>query len=370
MPLDANLFAQNLDVHFTVQVGSDSAMGPWPIGEAPLAAYAHRAGVATNSGALGGLPAGDWARAPAGACSPGQVLRWNDGAGQLECAQVTAGLSVYDNAASGLTAADVQAAIDELAGELGDGYATPLILLGVDHAGCDGKNNDHYYGTTVFPRPFSEPPVLNFTIDETLNNNGASWIRLRRWQRSRSSYRCNTNSDMTHWAAFSPGEHTIDGKMVIAGTNDNVSNGDTVFFPSLFPDPPVVLLFVDESDDNSGATNVRIINAVSTGGFEVWTDSTAGRLHWIAMEPGEYIHGRYRWLAGTWDDTLGCDPCTRSFPSGGFSAAPGVVLTIHDTDNSGPTWIRHHTITNTEATFRRSNGNGEVTHFLAFEELF
>lgn len=479
-PLDASVFAFNTDAHFTVTVGADSPMGPWRVGAVPISAYAHRSG---DAGSLGGVAANGYvttaqlsvyatdaqldafAMSPSGACSAGQLLAWDDVAGQLVCATpagigagsivpsmlsaadfagwdqdeandllvstsfsgdvsglynalslangavttpkiaagavttgkiaagavvaskigsgavtqaklgagaVSAGISTYNNAASGLAGSTVQAALDELGTFHRGGYArNPLVLMGIDVAGCTGKNNNQYYGTVVFPSKFGTDPVVVLTGDETANNDGSSWWRLRRVARSRTTYRCNANSDMMHWMAMEAGVHTISGKKVMAGkVGSSTGNGDAVFFPATFDVPPVVLIFGDETGDNSGGSRQRVINTPTTQGFEIWADGTFDDLHFIAMEPGEYEHGRYTWTAGTFD-TVGCAAtCTRPWPGAGFDSAPGVLMTINEVNNSGATWVRLHTVKRDEITFRSDSAAMEVLNWVAFEDNY
>ena len=86
------------------------------------------------------------------------------------------------------------------------------------------------------------------------------------------------------------------------------------------------------------------------------------------MEVGAYQHGRYTWNAGTFDAPPGCsDPCSVGWPIT-FPAAPGVLATINDTNNSGATWIRHHEVTRAALNWRWDSSNSEKVHWVAFTE--
>lgn len=59
-----------------------------------------------------------------------------------------------------------------------------------------------------------------------------------------------------------------------------------------------MLLFPDESGDNSGGVYNRVINTVTTGGFQVYVDGNLDGMHWVAFEPGEYNVGPYHFFVG------------------------------------------------------------------------
>jgi hypothetical protein len=85
------------------------------------------------------------------------------------------------------------------------------------------------------------------------------------------------------------------------------------------------------------------------------------------MEPGDYQHGRFKWKAGKVSTNNGCStPCTYDFPSQ-FSMAPGMLFTIHDTNNSGATWVRSLRITPAQVQFRM-DATTEDVFYVAFEE--
>jgi hypothetical protein len=247
---------------------------------------------------------------------------------------------------------------------------SPLVLAGATPDGSVASGGaDNYYGWINLPATFTVDPVFVGTSDESLNNSGATWWRIRHLNRNRIGIRTSGVTDAFHWLAIEPGVHTIDGKMVQAGTETAATNNDSIFFSTPFTAPPVVVIMIDESDDNTGSTTTRIISTVATGGFQIWTNggTTMDRLHWIAMDAGDYSYGRYQWRAGT-TSPAGCsNPCTMDF-SPAFESAPIVVATINDTNNSGPIWVRHYKVSRSQYQYRIENGNAEVLHWVAITE--
>ncbi len=253
---------------------------------------------------------------------------------------------------------------------------SPRVLMGVSYPGCQSSAAFNT-ATVIFPANFAAAPILVATIDETGDNNGAFWTRVLRGPFSnRAMLHCNALADGVHWLALDAGDHTISGKKIAAGRLDLATTNASVFFPSIFPTEPVVLTEIDESGDDSGAIVTRVISTVTTGGFQISLDAAADGLHWVAMEPGLYQSGRFRWVAGAFEVGNACsNPCTFDFPAeAAFSTAPGVLLTVNDTDNSGAYAARLYSVTPTSVSFRTFNGGGAVAatervYYVAFEEL-
>jgi hypothetical protein len=270
----------------------------------------------------------------------------------------------------GLTGGTIEGSVTvngtlSVSGGVALGYPTnPRLVFDMTTSICRSIN-DQWGGWQKLPISFDEDPIIMASIDESINNQGASWLRLRRLTRNRFGLRCSSNADAIHWMAIEPGVHTISGKKVIAAKVPNVINQSSVFFPEAFDTPPVILLMVDETIDNTGGTHVRIINTPGNTGFQIWSNTTLGALHYVAMEPGTYEHGQFSWQAGTFNAPPGCsNPCTMSWPIP-FSSAPYVLATVHDTNNAGATYIRHHQVTRTEYNWRWDSSNSERIHWLA-----
>jgi hypothetical protein len=244
----------------------------------------------------------------------------------------------------------------------------PLLVMGNKPEASVGSHGDAYYGWIQSPAIFPTDPIFVATNDESLNNNGATWMRLRRLTRDRFGIRTNAATDAVHWMAIEPGVHTIDGKTVVAGRTANVGNNSSIFFDHIFAQPPVVLIFIDESGNDNGAGNARIIGNVATSGFQIWADGAMDGLHWVAMDPGEYSYGPYRWRAGVITPPGNCtNPCSYTF-NPAFPTSPNVLLTINDTNNSGSTWIRHFDITRDLLQYRMDSAATERVHYVAFYE--
>lgn len=153
----------------------------------------------------------------------------------------------------------------------------------------------------------------------------------------------------------------------MAGHVDTAGNYGTITFPAAFTVPPVVLLTIDESGDNNGPTQTRINGAVSATQVSYYVDSTtASRLHWIALDPGSYSYGRYRWTAGVWNNPGSCSPCTVPYGTS-FVGHPGVLITTFCPDASGEVWSRLNRVTSTDFQFRFNAAANEGVHWLAFE---
>ena len=248
----------------------------------------------------------------------------------------------------------------------------PLVLAGVASDGCriqPAAGSGSYNGNVTLPVRFPANPVVLATIDETNDDYGPSWVRLLHLAPNRISFLCDLPADAIHWFAIEPGVHTIDGKRVEAGIVSGPVSGGNVSFPAAFPTPPVVLLQIDESGDNVGGQKSRVIGNPTTSGFQYWIDSNSDALHWVAFEPGTYVHGRYRWTAGTIPTNNTCTvPCTFSFPTA-LSTAPEALVTVNDVDNAGADSARLYKVTPAQLQVRLNGGSTENLFYLLLEDL-
>jgi len=251
------------------------------------------------------------------------------------------------------------------------GYPSgPQYLFGNRSDFCTASSNFNV-GWVDYPVSFAAPPVIVAGIDESINDSGASWMRLHRSFTNRAGFRCNSNADGVDYFAIEPGEWTIDQKNVKAGiVTGPVTNGQAVFFPNAgtpFAQPPVVVIMMDETGNQSGPTSARVINTVTTGGFEVYVDSTMDNLQWVAMDPGEYNAGRWHWYAGVFNANNTCSSsCAIPLPPSMFTDSPHAVMTVNDTNNSGAVNVRHREMTPSTMTVRL-NANTENIHYVAWE---
>ncbi len=246
-----------------------------------------------------------------------------------------------EGATGGTVSGDVKATGDVRAGGYRLNYPRqPSLLSGITPHGCvglgwtgAGGTFTGYSGTAIFPTRLPSAPIMVATIDA--DTGGAVSLRLLRPSSNRVTFRCNNTADSIHWLAIESGVHTISGHRIEAGVVPTAGLSGTVSFtPPGFSTPPIVLLAVDETGVASANVFTRITGAPSTTGFSFAT-STAGRsLHWIAMEPGTYQHGRYKWTAGTPATGTCSAACTLPYPAG-TATAPTVLLTINDTGALG-----------------------------------
>jgi hypothetical protein len=241
---------------------------------------------------------------------------------------------------------------------------TPRMAAGVTPNGCTSSHAD-YYGWIPLGTNFTTPPIFVARNDESLNNNGATWIRGRRLGTNRMGIRCDGITDAVHWLAIEAGVHTIDGKLVQAGRTGSLGNNSSVFFNQVFASPPVVIIFPDESGDDSGVGYLRLIQ-VSNGGFQIYADGNMDGLNWVAFQPGDYSYGNLRWRAGIINTPGNCtDPCTFNF-NPPLPATPGVLSTLYDTDNNGASWIRHSNVSTTQFQWRMNTAATEIVEYVAF----
>lgn len=244
----------------------------------------------------------------------------------------------------------------------------PQLLFGVENS--FGANNSTNVGWVDYPARFPQPPILVTGIDESINNNGATWVRTEQNHTNRAALRSDSIMDGLNWMAIEEGVHTVDGKTIMAGSLANASDGAAVFFPALFTQPPVVLLHIDLSGDQAGGARVRIINSVTTGGFEIYLDGAVDFLHWVALDAGEYNYGRYHFQAGVWalnnSCTGGTSACAVQLPPGMFRDSVGLIATVNDTNNSGASYVRARHLGNEDLALYL-NANTENVHYIAFE---
>ncbi|PQO38847.1 hypothetical protein C5Y96_02965 [Blastopirellula marina] len=223
------------------------------------------------------------------------------------------------------------------------------------------------FQTVKYDEPLTSPVVVA-TIDETMDDNGGATVRLRRNFNSQFSVRTNEATDGLQWMAVDEGIHEIDGKMIQAGSfSGSVSGSNTISFNATFDQPPIIFLMIDESVDDVGAAyNIRVIGTPQTNQFDVWINAAADNVHWIAMEPGEYVTQDAHWYVGS--QSVGSTTGTIAFPTT-FSTLPGVVTTMRDTNNSGGTWNRLTEVTPTTFSYRINTSGTEFLNYIAFESI-
>lgn len=216
----------------------------------------------------------------------------------------------------------------------------------------------NYFQTSV-TEGASSSRVIAATVDETLDNNGGIMARLHRVGSSQFTVRSDSYVDGTHWVATEVGSQVISGKLVQAG-KFVASTGGFLSFPVAFSTAPVVLLMVESGN----TTWARIINSPANNGFSYAADFPGATLHWIAMEPGDYVSGDQHWYAGAINNAFSGG----TFPLGTtFERTPGVLMTIHDFNNSGPVWSRLQNVTNSSFSPIMNSPSTERLNFVAFE---
>jgi len=362
----------------TLYTGADFALSSQACGAGQVVVEIDATGTVVCEAVLAGL-----------GCAQGDLVTGFDAAGEPVCEPAldvltssTGDLSLDDLTLSGLLDGegaafggdvvisgdlDVQGSVT-LNG-LDVGYPTnPQVLFGSENGFCN--NNGTNVGWIDYPVRFGAPPVLVAGIDESINNNGATWMRVERSYGNRAGLRCDSMADSVDWLAIEPGVHTIDNKTVMAGQLNTATSGDAIFFPAVFTQPPVVLVFPDETGNQSGAARARIINTVTTGGFEIWLDNPADNLNWVAFDAGEYTYGPWHFYAGVWNINNSCvggnTNCQVNLPSGMFTDAVDLIASLNDTNNSGASYVRSRLLTNDEIRLYL-NGSTENVHYVAFE---
>lgn len=410
--LDPALFAGNDGLWLGITVGTDPEMDRVFLASTPYSAYAEHAATVESvdagdiAGTLGtsqlpgglaigpqGCPGGSYAigldvsgaltclAAPTGAdfalsdqlCPTGEVVVGIDTAGAVECEPAASalddGTGVIDLGGDVEITGDLTITGSLNAGGSAFGFPTnPMMLFGAKDSFC--SNNSTNVGWITYPTRFPATPVFVGGMDESLNDSGASWIRTHQSYVNRVGLRCNSTLDALHWLAIEPGTHTVDGKMIQAGTTTNVSSGSAVFFPQVFTaGAPVVLVHVDQTNNQSGSASIRTIGNITTGGFEIWTDGQIDAVSWIAMDAGEYTYGNWHFYADVFANSSNCSSsCTWSLPQGMFTDAVNAVMTVNDTNNNGATYIRHRALAPDTVT-ARMNGASENIHYVVWENL-
>ncbi|GAA5477606.1 hypothetical protein [Haloferula helveola] len=270
---------------------------------------------------------------------------------------------VFAHAAA--TVPDSSITESKLSFELPPPYATnPLVLAGNTTAGSISASN--WGGFIHFPKNFDTTPVCIAGIDETIDDNGGTFIaqQVNGTRSNEVAFRTNAACDRVHWFAIEPGVHTISGKSVMAGVESVTSNPQVINFPQSFAAPPIVFVMAARPSPYNNPEWIRLNAPTTATTFTVYAQSPTYECHWIAMDPGEYEHGRYKWLAGSEDISLHSPPQIPdlAFPVG-FNTTegnPGVIGTILDTNGSGgATWIRLRDVKPQTAQLRI----GDVTEF-------
>jgi hypothetical protein len=254
------------------------------------------------------------------------------------------------------------------------------ILAGISPSGCTPKNWNGsaftaYTGGAIFPAKLpANDPVVVASMD--VSSVGANSLRLHRPSSNRVTFKCNDTTDAIHWLAMERGVHDVGGKRIEAGTVPSAGATGTVqFTPPGFGAPPIILLAVDETK-GVGTLATRVSSAPSGTGFAYYTNpaNTGTTLHWIAMEPGTYTLGRYKWTAGSLNSAA-CSPnCTLPFPDGASTATdPVVVVTINDATAGGPDRIWFNSTTaQQQVTVSMSGGTAgpaENVFYVVLEDL-
>jgi hypothetical protein len=329
-------------------------------------------------------------------CSAGDVVTGLDAAGLVVCetpldTSITSinglsggtidGSTVVDGDLTITGALDVEGGLN-ISGSLTVGGETlgylddPLVQFGATSTFC--VNSGTYTQWLNYDRAFDAPPAFIGSMDESLNNHGATWQRTVQSWNNRVGLRCNNYMDSLHWLAIDQGRWTIDQKTVEASTfyppSGPVANGSAIYFGATFPQAPVVLAQIDETADDSGASNIRLINTVGVSGFEVHLyGGSADGVSYVAMEPGEYTYGRYHWLAGIFDVNNACSPstsdCQFALPTGMFSNAVNGLFIVHDTNDSGGASYARARRLEPEMVSLYLPANTEFVHYVVWEEI-
>lgn len=243
------------------------------------------------------------------------------------------------------------------------GPAGAGVNVGPIDFGLAGQQVD--YSGFSFGRSFTVAPAVVLTAHE-LNASGAMEVRLierTRGDVSTLSYCAGTaTADRVSWFAVEPGVQTLNGKLVQAGiASTGNTSAVTVSFPTPFSQTPVVIVTVDESGSNSGATTCRVISVSSTsfttncyvGGTLTATDA----VDWVALEPTGNaplsLNGH----------TIQAGIATGNVATGNinfpvlFNTPPSVVVaSLYELNNSGATSVRiNYPITTAVAPFQSHN---------------
>jgi hypothetical protein len=244
---------------------------------------------------------------------------------------------------------------------------SPMLMFGFETTGCDLRGGSVYGNMVRLPtRHANASPNIALTPDLTLTNSGAGLWRAAFVNSDRFGYTCDGYAEGMAWALMESGTFTIDGKKVASGYAASVSTNDTIFFPTTFPTPPIVIL--TPGPGNTGYARVVGASAVSTGGFQVGTGVAAKPMYWMAFEAGSYNYGPWHFEAGLLTDPDNNE--TKTFTST-FAVPPNVLMTAIDGNNSGATsYVRVHDVTKT--TFKVGTDANTATDsmgYVAFEEL-
>ena len=250
----------------------------------------------------------------------------------------------------------------------------PLVLAGKTTS-VEINGSPTTYGNYIeFEKDFPSAPVVIATVDETINQNGAAWVRQERTARANEvAFTTNLSADRVHWFAIEPGVHQVSGKTVQAGRDTSGSFPANVTFPQPFSTAPVVFLMMDASDRPIGSSEptwIRINASVTANGFTAYPAGLAYKFQWIAMEPGTYEHGRFKWVAGVHDNSGSGPQATVNLPAG-FNMTdrnPGGIVTMFDTNGSGANWIRLTELAPQSAVIRLSGSGAELINYLFFFE--
>ena len=272
------------------------------------------------------------------------------------------------SAETALTVPDNSITEDSLSFDIGTPFATsPLVLAGKTTTRDLG--NGFAGGFIQFPKNFPSVPACVAGVDETLSDNGPTFLRQEKPARvNEIAFRAGTLCDRIHWFAIEPGVHTISSKSIMAGNFSGINSVPrTITFPQSFPSPPVVIIM--NSNPNSFGGTTSQLTAVTNNGFTVRTNSPiASDLSWIALQEGQYEHGRFKWFASS--EVVSSFTPILTFPLGFNSSGenPGLISSVLELGNVPTFSTRLITLTPQSATLAFDTAASDFIHYLAFLE--
>ncbi len=218
------------------------------------------------------------------------------------------------------------------------------------------------YDGFSFHHTFSALPALVLSLYE-VDDSGGTEVRVNNLWRNGASVQVynvgNVAADGMFWLGVEPGSYTIGGRSLQAGRQaSGGANTFAVNYSVAFTTTPVVIVTPEEIGSNGGAITCRLQTS-NAAGFTVqcYVDGSPNvpeGVFWVALAPtaASPISWNGHTIQAGITNVASAPTGTITFPTA-FTSPPIVLVTGHDTNNSGDTAIRvNYNVSRTSFPYR------------------